>query len=73
MYTPTREEARRARPIVEAELNELGLRAHEIRIEHWLHDEDRWDDEPPGPDIEDELLEHGFRSEERRVGKECRL
>ncbi len=69
VYTPTREEARLARPIVEAELNELDLRAHEIRIEHWLHEEERWDDEAPGPDTEEELLEEGFAPWEVRV--EC--
>jgi hypothetical protein len=69
VYTGTRDEARRARAIVDAELKELGLEAREIRIEHWLHDEDRWDDEPPGPDIEEELLEHGYAPWEVRV--EC--
>ncbi len=67
VYTPTREEARRARAIVEAELKELGLSVQEMRIEHWLHDEDRWDDEAPGPDTEEELLEHGYAPWEVRV------
>lgn len=69
VYAATREEVRKARAIVEAELQELGLRAREIRIEHWLHEEDRWDDEPPGPDIEEELLQHGYAPWEVRV--EC--
>jgi hypothetical protein len=70
VYTPTRDEARRARALVEAELKELGLRAHGIRIEHWLHEEERWDDEPPAPDTEEELLEEGYAPWEVRI--ECK-
>jgi len=69
VYAPTREEVRRARPVVEAELKELGLQPREIRIEHWLHDEERWTDEPPAPDTEEELLQHGYAPWEVRV--EC--
>ena len=50
VYAATRDAARKAKEIVEAELRERSLHASEIRIEHWLHEEDRWDDEAPGPD-----------------------
>jgi hypothetical protein len=69
VYAATRDAARKAKAIVETELKELGLRAEEMQIEHWLHDEDRWDDEPPGPDIEEELLEEGYAPWEVRI--EC--
>lgn len=69
VYTATREAAEQARAIVEAELKELGLATREIAVEHWLHEEERWDDEAPAPDIEEELLEHGYAPWEVRV--EC--
>lgn len=69
VYGAARDEAERARGIVEAELRELDVHAHAIRVEHWLHDEERWDDEAPGPDTEAELLEHGYAPWEVRV--EC--
>jgi hypothetical protein len=69
VYGATRDAVRRAKPVVEAELKELGLLPREIKIEHWLHEEDRWDDEPPGPDTEEELLEEGYAPWEVRV--EC--
>ena len=38
-------------------------------IEHWLDEDDRWDDEPPGETWEEEELERGFAPWEVRV--EC--
>jgi hypothetical protein len=67
VYAATRDAARKAKTIVETELKELGLHAEEMRVEHWLHDEDRWDDEPPGPDIEEELLDEGYAPWEVRI------
>ena len=69
VYAATRDEARQARKIVDAELKELGLTASEVAIEHWLHDEERWSDEAPAPDTEEELLEEGYAPWEVRV--EC--
>src|SRR6266545_1060090 len=69
VYAPTRTEIERAKEVVDAELRDLGVEAQESGIEHWLADEDRWDDEPPGPDVEEELLEHGYAPWEVRV--EC--
>src|SRR6266511_671693 len=59
VYAATRSEIDKAQAIVEAELKELGLGARSIAVEHWLHEQDRWDDEAPGPDIEEEVLAHG--------------
>jgi hypothetical protein len=67
VYAPTRDAARKAKAIVESELAELGLDAEEVRIEHWLHDEERWDDEPPSPDTEEELLAEGYAPWEVRI------
>ncbi len=67
VYAATRDAARKAKEIVETELRELELNAQEIRIEHWLHDEERWDDEAPAPDIEEELLEEGYAPWEVRI------
>jgi hypothetical protein len=69
VYAATRDEARQGRKIVEAELKELDLKPREVAIEHWLHEEERWDDEAPAPDTEEELLEEGYAPWEVRV--EC--
>ena len=70
VYAATRDAARKAKEIVETELRELELNAQEIRIEHWLADEERWDDEAPAPDIEEELLEEGYAPWEVRIERE---
>jgi hypothetical protein len=67
VYAATRDAARTAKQIVATELRELELNAQEIRIEHWLHDEERWDDEAPAPDTEEELLEEGYAPWEVRI------
>ncbi|HEX6491633.1 MAG TPA: hypothetical protein VF002_09720 [Gaiellaceae bacterium] len=72
VYAGSRADAERARAIVEAELRELGAKASVGRIEHWLADEERWDDEPsvqPDP-LEEEALEHGFAPWEVRIETE---
>ena len=69
VYAATRAEAERAHTVVEAELRERGIEARTSRVEHWLDDEDRWDDEPPGETWEEEELDRGFAPWEVRV--EC--
>ena len=69
VYASSPQEAERARAIVESELAEEGLEATVGPIEHWLHDEERWDDEPPEPTPDEELLEEGIAPWEVRV--EC--
>jgi hypothetical protein len=69
VYAASRAEAERAHSVVEAELREHRIEARTSRIEHWLDDEDRWDDEPPGETWEEEELERGFAPWEVRV--EC--
>jgi hypothetical protein len=68
VYAGSRAEAERAHAVVEAELQEAGAEGHVGRIEHWLADEDRWDDEPPQAfEPESEVLEHGLAPWEVRV------
>src|SRR5204862_8064089 len=67
VYTGSAQQAEQARNIVEAELAEEGIEPRLVVVEHWLADEDRWDDEPEGPDVEEELLERGYAPWEVRV------
>jgi len=69
VYAATRAEAERAHELIKAELRKQGFAARTSRIEHWLDEEDRWDDEPPGETWEEEELERGFAPWEVRV--EC--
>lgn len=69
VYAATRADAEQAHAIVEAELREHGIEARTSAVEHWLDEEDRWDDEPPGDTWEEEELERGFAPWEVRV--EC--
>jgi hypothetical protein len=68
VYAGSQTEAETARSIVDAELREVGAAARIGPIEHWLADEDRWDDEPPQEfEPEQEVLEHGHAPWEVRV------
>jgi len=67
VYAGTRAEAERARSVIQAALRDLGLSAVTGPVEHWLDDEERWDDEPPGETWEEEELEHGYAPWEVRV------
>ena len=69
VYAATRPEAEKAHAIVEAELRERGIEARTSRIEHWLDEEERWDDEPPSETWEQEELDRGYAPWEVRV--EC--
>ncbi len=69
VYAATRPDAEKAHAIVEAELRENGVQAKTSRIEHWLDEEERWDDEPPSETWEQEELDRGYAPWEVRV--EC--
>jgi hypothetical protein len=69
VYASTRAEAERAHAVVEAQLRARGIEAQTSQVEHWLDEEDRWDDEPPGETWEEEELERGYAPWEVRV--EC--
>jgi hypothetical protein len=69
VYAATRADADSAHAVVEAELREHGIEARTSRVEQWLDEEDRWDDEPPGETWEEEELDRGYAPWEVRV--EC--
>jgi hypothetical protein len=68
VYAGSRAEAERARDVIEAQLREHGAEARVGRIEQWLADEDRWDDEPPQEfEAEQDVLEEGLSPWEVRI------
>jgi hypothetical protein len=69
VYADSADRARIAHSIVEAELERHGTKAGVTAVEHWLADEGRWDDEPPGETWEEEHAERGYAPYEVRV--EC--
>jgi hypothetical protein len=69
VYTATRAEAESAHAVVEAQLRARGIEARTSGVEHWIDEEDRWDDEPPGETWEEEELDRGYAPWEVRV--EC--
>jgi hypothetical protein len=69
VYASSPAEAEQARRIVETVVADEGLDARVGPVEHWLHDEERWDDEPRESTPEEELLEEGVAPWEVRV--EC--
>jgi hypothetical protein len=69
VYAATGMQAEGASRIVDAELEEAGLSPARFVTERWLREEERWDDEPGGPDAEEDLLERGYAPWEVRV--EC--
>jgi hypothetical protein len=69
VYAATRAAAEQAHLVVEAALRAHGTEARTSQVEHWLDEEDRWDDDPPGETWEEEELDRGFAPWEVRV--EC--
>jgi hypothetical protein len=67
VYAQSRAEAEKAKTVIDAELRDLGIEAKVSQIEHWLEDEERWDDEPPGETWEQEELDEGYAPWEVRV------
>src|SRR6266536_2534141 len=67
VYAGSAAEAARAQEVIEAELRAQGIEASSSRLEHWLADEERWDDEPPVESWEAEELERGYAPWEVRV------
>jgi hypothetical protein len=68
VYAGSRAEAERAHSVIEAELRETGVTGDVGRIEHWLAEEDRWDDEPEQEfEAEREVLAEGLAPWEVRI------
>jgi len=72
VYAPTRAAAEQALAVVKAELQAQGFAAVASGVEHWLDEEDRWDDEPPGGTWEEEELDRGFAPWEVRLERPSR-
>lgn len=67
VYAPTSLELERAKSVIQRELDELQARPQAVVTEHWLSDEERWDDEPAGPDYDEEILASGYAPWEVRI------
>jgi hypothetical protein len=67
VYASSQSQLERAQPAIEAHLAQLDHRPTLVRIEHWLDEEDRWDDEPRGETIEEETADHGYAPWEVRI------
>jgi hypothetical protein len=67
VYTSSADDAATAQAVIEAELRTLGVEAKATRIEHWLGDEERWDDEPSSETWEQDELDRGYAPWEVRV------
>src|SRR5258708_332817 len=57
VYASSWAAADKAHAVIAAELRELGIEGHESRVEHWLENEEHWDDEPKGETWENEELD----------------
>ncbi|HEX6788324.1 MAG TPA: hypothetical protein VF091_03700 [Gaiellaceae bacterium] len=67
VYADTQAAATKAREVIEAVIRSEAIDAETSAVEHWLDDEDRWDDDPPGETWEEEELNHGHAPWEVRV------
>ena len=67
VYAASGMQAEQASRIVEEELADGGWEPRRLVTERWLHDEERWDDEPVGLYPEDDLLARGYAPWEVRV------
>jgi hypothetical protein len=67
VYASSGMQAEQASRIVERELEDEGMTPTRFVTERWLHEEERWDDEPEQPDVEEDMLERGYAPWEVRV------
>ena len=67
VYASSRTQAERAEAVIAAEFKRHGFEAEVSRVEHWLKDEERWDDEPPEETWEEEMVDRGDAPWEVRV------
>ena len=70
VYASSGMQAEQAMRVVEHELNDEGLAPARLVTEHWLAEEERWDDEPPQRSWEQEELDRGYAPWEVRVEAE---
>jgi hypothetical protein len=67
VYADSPTQAERAHAVILAELEHHGLVATTSGVEHWLADEERWDNELAGETWEEDAVEHGYAPWEVRV------
>jgi hypothetical protein len=67
VYAATGMQAEQASRIVDQELQDEGMTPSRFVTERWLHEEERWDDEPDTGDVEEDLLRRGYAPWEVRV------
>jgi hypothetical protein len=67
VYAASPAAAEKARSIIQAELSDLDITAVTGPIEHWLEDEERWDDEAASDTWEETEVEQGHAPWEVRV------
>ena len=67
VYAASGMQAEQASRIVERELQEEALTPERFVVERWLADEERWDDDPPQLEVEEDMLARGYAPWEVRV------
>jgi hypothetical protein len=67
VYADAKAQAEKAHAVILAELEHHGIVGRPSGVEHWLADEERWDNEPAGETWEDEVEELGYAAWEVRV------
>jgi hypothetical protein len=67
VYASTSLELERARAVIANELGDLGLTPKRTTTEHWLGGEERWDDDAPGPSVDEQILAEGHAPWEVRI------
>jgi hypothetical protein len=67
VYADSQARAERAHAVIVAELEHHGIGATASGVEHWLADEERWDNEPAGESWEEEVEALGYAAWEVRV------
>ena len=60
VYADSPAQAEQAHAVILAELDHHGLTASTSAVEHWLADEERWDNEPPVEGWEEEVSDKGY-------------
>jgi hypothetical protein len=69
VYAASGMQAEQASHVIERDLQDANLSPGRLVTEHWLPDEERWDDDPQQPPTEEDLVRRGFAPWEVRV--EC--
>ena len=67
VYADSPAKADRARAVILSELEHHGISGTTSSVEHWLADEERWDNEPAGDTWEDEAVERDYAPWEVRA------